>query len=177
MSAVDDLLESRMNKKTIADIPKTPNYSLEEKLEYVLAQYTSAKIQKDKPTMDLIIGTLEEGIIQINQYGYKNESEANIILKELIKLDHPVDSIEIPSMPTLEYPAPVEVDDEWVTEVKEGIRRYADELLYDACIMWCEALDWDRKMCAPIVKGSNDFFRQIEALGYPHLCLLIKAAK
>jgi len=71
----------------------------------------------------------------------------------------------------------IKSDEDWIKEVNESVKAYADELLYDSVIMWCKAVDYDKDMCAPLARGDGQFYRDFEKLGYPHLCLLIKAVK
>lgn len=179
MEKTFNLSEIMTRKKAELDSSKIePNtqirMSIEEQVKSVIGDYEEAKALVLKDKMDAIIGKLENGIINIRGNEYHNEKNANIILENLISIEHPPkEKVLEPQMIDEEADA----DEEWIKEVKEGIALYADDMIYESCILWCEALRWDRRMVAPILKGSNEFFRQMEALGYPHLCLLIQATR
>ena len=163
--------ENGFNTAGIIELNTNIRMPVESQIDSVLQDYKSARVADAKHIMDSMIGQLEKGIINVRGNTYHNEEIANRILGVLIEAE----AIGPNEIKSYQFDEPI--DDEWVQEVKAAVKQYADDIIYDSCIMWCEALEWDRKMCKPILDGSNGFFRQIEALGYPHLCLLVKAVR
>jgi len=157
LNFAEKLSRLRVKKEYLTPIDTTKNNASDEDIKKDVISVFKNLSELDK---ERYISNLEDNKILLSDNTLvDNEKLSNEILSNIIALG--LDQSE----------------DSWIKEVKEAVRIYADDYLYDSVIMWCEAVKYDRMMCQPIIKGHGKFFQDVELLGYPHLCLLIKAIK
>ena len=177
MSTVEEMLKGGFNPELqrVEELSKMTMVSapIDIKSQDVLRQYLDTD---DESKRNNILDSLEEGVITYSDgSGEKNEDLSGEIIafigeyqiSEQSNTDRPISIKEAEADGRIAF----------IKECNVQMETYADDLIYGACKLWAEAVEYDERMMQPILKGDQTFFNAMEELGYPHLCLLVKAIK